>query len=1063
MCRFRLCRIISIVILMVGMSVGLMNGQGYAAPTTVDVTNCTGSTGLITFAGDDHFTAIGDPDIACDNFAGFWGAYINDFTTYDGSLTFAIGGGKVFDLNKLVLVTTNANEKLHLSIVGFKADDSETVPVSYVTDTSLTETVDFTTMNAIKKFKVSVLGESGDDLAVVLSILNFTYDNAHIPNHAPTDMELNNTTVNQSAGANALVGTFTTTDADSGDTFTYALTTGAGDADNGKFSIGGMDGNQLFAKDASIAAGNYSVRIQTKDSAGDLYSESFTIKVVDDIAPDYRNSTPALSGILADQATMTVQLDEAGKAYYVVVANGAALPSAAQVKAGHDSTDSAALKSGTITVSSAGVDAAGTISGLQAHTDYDVYVVAEDSVPNLQANAMKLDLQTINSIPIPTGLTVAMNENTANGTLVGTVTATDADGDTLTYSITAGNSSGAFAIDSSTGKVTVADSTQLDYEAIHSFVLTVQVSDGINTADTTATINLANLDGNALLASLQVSDGVLAPIFKPTVDQYKVNVGYDVDDITVTASTYSPLATMIIHGKIAINAVPTDSIHLNVGDNDIEVVVTAQDGATSETYTLTVDRKAKREHRSSGYGSGYQEQNKQIRTVDIIVGNEKPPAFISQIEITQTIDEKGRKIDHVEIGKEKTLEVVTAATQNNKHVIRVVIDDQPNDPADKVAVNLSPDSIELLSKNKITLEIQTDHGMIIVPADSIQAFAKKNKILSFTVAPLRNQNQQQVSDSILHKIRIWGTPIEIEAKDYKGSTAFIFPFNSISIPDHPMERVRFLNSLAIYVEHSDGQKVLQFGEVQYDEQGEPTGIAIQVNQFSAFTLLSIDGLEKHSAYMSGYPDGKFEPNKPITRAEMASVLAKLLGGNFSETATLPQDVISSHWAAAAIEKVMASGLMIGDADGKFRPDSPVTRAEMAVLITKWKQLLSAQGQASFDQKQPLAQTSKTFLDIQAHWAKAYIEAAANKGVLQGYPDGTFRPNRVLSRAEAVTVLNQLLGRQPSAGEGLHTWSDVPQASWAYPQIEEASTNHRFIVQKDGTENVIPDLSSDFIK
>ncbi|MCW9709176.1 beta strand repeat-containing protein, partial [Fodinibius salsisoli] len=213
------------------------------------------------------------------------------------------------------------------------------------------------------------------------------------PNTAPTDITLSSNSINQSDGTNATVGNLTTTDADGGDTHSYSLVSGTGDTDNSSFNISGSD---LRANDASnLASGSYSVRIQTDDGI-DTYQKAFTITVNDDLAPNYENSTPSLSGTTVSQTTLTVRLNEIGTAYYVAVPDGDGAPSASQVKNGQNSSGSEALASGSITISSASQDFTDDITGLSSNTAYDIYVVSQDDegTPNLQGSPTKVDVTT---------------------------------------------------------------------------------------------------------------------------------------------------------------------------------------------------------------------------------------------------------------------------------------------------------------------------------------------------------------------------------------------------------------------------------------------------------------------------------------------------------------------------------------------------------------------------------------------------------------------------------------------------------------------------------------------
>ncbi|MCE9685551.1 cadherin-like domain-containing protein, partial [Shewanella sp. AS16] len=201
-----------------------------------------------------------------------------------------------------------------------------------------------------------------------------------VANSAPTNISLTSTSVNQSLGVNATVGTLSTTDADSGDSHTYSLVAGTGDTDNASFNI---SGSTLRANDASaLAAGSYSVRINTNDGTAD-YAKALTITVVDNLWPTYQNGTPSLSGTTQTQTTLTTRLNETGVTYWVVLASGADAPFASHIRNGTDRYGLPAPFSGNYNVTSAGVDFSDTITGLSPGTSYDIWVMSEDNIPNL--------------------------------------------------------------------------------------------------------------------------------------------------------------------------------------------------------------------------------------------------------------------------------------------------------------------------------------------------------------------------------------------------------------------------------------------------------------------------------------------------------------------------------------------------------------------------------------------------------------------------------------------------------------------------------------------------------
>ncbi|MCM2997161.1 S-layer homology domain-containing protein [Paenibacillus cellulositrophicus] len=199
--------------------------------------------------------------------------------------------------------------------------------------------------------------------------------------------------------------------------------------------------------------------------------------------------------------------------------------------------------------------------------------------------------------------------------------------------------------------------------------------------------------------------------------------------------------------------------------------------------------------------------------------------------------------------------------------------------------------------------------------------------------------------------------------------------------------------------------------------------------------------ERHTAYIQGYPGSTFRPDQPVTRAEMAAILSKAAqqaaGDKAGTAASTFRDVKDGFWAGKAIAAVTGAGLMKGYEDGTFKPEKAITRAEMATLASRLKPGPSAAG--------------SSFRDTAGHWAESAIAKAQGAGILNGYPDGTFRPSKALTRAEAVTALNRALGRWPLYGTAALPWSDVPAEYWAYKDIAEASLDHPVKARKAGGE------------
>ena len=204
--------------------------------------------------------------------------------------------------------------------------------------------------------------------------------------------------------------------------------------------------------------------------------------------------------------------------------------------------------------------------------------------------------------------------------------------------------------------------------------------------------------------------------------------------------------------------------------------------------------------------------------------------------------------------------------------------------------------------------------------------------------------------------------------------------------------------------------------------------------------------DDHYAYIVGYPDSTVRPQNGITRAEVATIFFRLLTDETrnanSTKSNSYSDVAAGAWYNHAVSTLSAMGIVKGDSHGKFNPNAPITRAEFAAIA------------ARFDDKANT--TAVDFSDIASHWAKDEISAAANNGWINGYTDGTFRPNNKITRAEAMTLVNRVLKRLPETAEDLHNdmikWSDNSDTSaWYYLAVQEATNSHYYDLKENKHE------------
>lgn len=202
----------------------------------------------------------------------------------------------------------------------------------------------------------------------------------------------------------------------------------------------------------------------------------------------------------------------------------------------------------------------------------------------------------------------------------------------------------------------------------------------------------------------------------------------------------------------------------------------------------------------------------------------------------------------------------------------------------------------------------------------------------------------------------------------------------------------------------------------------------------------------HTAFLVGYAEGTFGPERNMTRAEVTTMFARLLTEQIEADKTYSStfnDVAKDCWAANYIGYMQQFGIVTGYEDGSFRPDAPVTRAEFAAIASRFEKL---------------TQGNKSFTDVpDTHWAVKYINFAATRGWVTGYADGTFKPEHSITRAEVAAVTCRLLERSADQtyirshiGE-LRTFADVTESHWAYWYAMEAANGHDY-TKSGGSEN-----------
>ena len=251
--------------------------------------------------------------------------------------------------------------------------------------------------------------------------------------------------------------------------------------------------------------------------------------------------------------------------------------------------------------------------------------------------------------------------------------------------------------------------------------------------------------------------------------------------------------------------------------------------------------------------------------------------------------------------------------------------------------------------------------------------------------------------------------------------------NDISKPE-TVDKITFKN---IYTykkhRHSSGDD----GNGGSKKEEKPT---VEIKDDDALGLNNTD----HFAYIVGYGNGEVRPQNSITRAEVAAIFFRLLEDDVRDANYTRQnkftDVSNDAWYCSAVSTLSAMGIISGYPDATFRPNASITRAEFAAIATR------------FDVNGD--KTPASFNDIAGHWAKDEIAVAANNGWVNGYEDGSFRPQNKITRAETMSLVNRVLNRKPETAEDLlenmTKWTDNADTNaWYYLAVQEATNSHYY--------------------
>ncbi|MHA6482393.1 cadherin-like beta sandwich domain-containing protein [Paenibacillus sp. strain BS8-2] len=518
----------------------------------------------------------------------------------------------------------------------------------------------------------------------------------------------------------------------------------------------------------------------------------------------------------------------------------------------------------------------------------------------------------------------------------------------------------------------------------------VTAQDGTTTASYTVTVTRAPSD-NASLSGLVLSDGDLSPAFASGTFNYTAQVANNVSSLTITPTTTDSHSTVTVDGASVTGGTESEAINLSVGENEIPVVVTAQDGATTASYTVTVTRAPSDNASLSGL---------------VLSDGDLSPAFASG-----TFNYTAQVANNV-----SSLTITPATTDSHSTV--TVDGASVTGGTESEAINLS------VGENEIPVVVTAQDGTTTASytVTVMRAAAPTSGVSKSGNADLIGLT---LSSGTLNPVFASGTTSYAVSVENSVGSLSIKPFVS-----HQAATVR-VNGTFVASGVTSGAISLKNG----------------VNVLSV-TVTAEDGATKTYTVTVTRENGEATAPQtpgPMLNEKIANAL-KVKEASFAALETTVYkpfaDVEESNWSFQAIQIAQRLGIVKGRGDGKFHGSDAVTRAEFAVMVANALHLDEGSG------------VDMPYSDTKGHWAEGAIQALTAAGVVEGIGGFLFEPDQPISRAEASAVLARLIIFDESTGNT--PFSDTTE-SWARPWIEQLAGAD--VLNGEGNGKFLPEVNT----
>jgi len=547
--------------------------------------------------------------------------------------------------------------------------------------------------------------------------------------------------------------------------------------------------------------------------------------------------------------------------------------------------------------------------------------------------------------------------------------------------------------------------------------------DGIDEDDVSVTISTAK-SSNADLSGLELSSGTLEPAFASGTTSYTASVYNDVTSITVTPTTADSKATVTVDGATVVSGTPSEAISLEVGENTITIVVTAEDG-TTKTYTVTVTRESA--------APGPSDPETPPPAADPVQSEENPGFTVivdgvphEQVAESTVTEDNGTTSVTVTIDDSKLKELLAEENDHTVVVISVTSD------LDKFAAVLTGEAVKAMENKQAVLEIETPIGSYKLPAadvwiDNLSAQLGEDVALSDIIVNVSIEKSDADTIQVVENAAETGQftlvvpPIDFTiTAAYNGKTVQADKFNSyvereIPIPDG-VDPSRITTAV---ITEKDGT-TRHVPTIVIARNGKFYAVVNSLTN-STYSLIwrnvAFADMEGHWAksavndmasrmVIKGMDETHFHPDAPITRAQFAAIVIRGLGLSENGTTSAFSDVTPGDWYMGAVAKAHEYGIIQGYEDGTFRPNRTVTREEAMAMIARAMQWTGLRTEVSSQDAAAILSSFTDGAEISG-WAVHAAAAVVSNGLVQG-SNAELHPKDEITRAETAAIVQRLL-------------------------------------------------------